>query len=178
MEIARALSTTPEYLTGETDDPNPLGVADRRLEFKGPQLEVGDAVELQEFDVSYGLGATFIHDAPVEGKKRLFSRSWIRQFTDSPFDTLMWGKGVGDSMAPTIQDADVVLIDTHDRTPMFWDKLWAVEVGGMGAIKRLRPTKDGSGMRLISSQPDTPEEVVYDGEMNVIGRVVAIVRKV
>lgn len=81
-------------------------------------------------------------------------------------------------MTPTIQDADVVLIDTHQRTPMIWDKLWAVEVGGLGAIKRLRPTRDGSGMRLLSSNPDVPEEVCYDEELSVIGRVVAIVRKV
>ena len=43
-------------------------------------------------------------------------------------------------------------------------------------IKALRPGKDGA-MRIISINPDWPEEVAYDGEMNVIGRVVAIVRK-
>ena len=178
LELARALATTPEYLVGETDDPELGGVAEKRLAWRGPDKPNPDLVELNEFDLAYGLGASYIHDVPVTGKLRSFSREWVRQFTDSPMTDLFWARGLGDSMTPTIQDADVVLVDTGQRTPMMWDKLWAVEVGGMGMIKRLRPTKDGGGMRLLSSNTDVPEEVVYDGEMNVIGRVVAIVRKV
>ncbi|MCB2051793.1 MAG: helix-turn-helix transcriptional regulator, partial [Novosphingobium sp.] len=78
---------------------------------------------------------------------------------------------------PTIQDADVILIDTAQRTPRIWDKLWAMEMGGMGMIKRLRPTKDGQGIRLLSDG-GLPEEIAFDGEMTIVGRVVAIVRKV
>lgn len=48
---------------------------------------------------------------------------------------------------------------------------------GMGMIKALRPSKDG-GMRMISINADFPEEVAYDCEINVIGGVGAIVRKV
>lgn len=178
IEIARVLGTTPEYLTGESDDPLISATGEQRPALHGQPPAKSDTVELQEFDVSYGLGASYIHDAAPEGRTRVFSRSWIRQFTDSPFEYLLWGRGIGDSMTPTIMDADVVLIDTFQRSPKIWDKLWAVEVGGLGAIKRLRPTRDGSGMRLLSSNPDVPEEVVFDEEMTVIGRVVAIVRKV
>jgi len=71
----------------------------------------------------------------------------------------------------------VVLIDGANRTPRQWDKIWAVEVGGLGAIKRLRPTKDGKGIRMLSDGGQ-PEEVCYDDELTVIGRVCAIVRKV
>jgi phage repressor protein C with HTH and peptisase S24 domain len=80
-------------------------------------------------------------------------------------------------MMPTILDSDVVLIDTSQKTPRLWDQLWAVDMGGMGMIKRLRPTKDGTGMVLVSSNPDVPDETAYDGEMNIVGRVVAIMRK-
>lgn len=175
--IASELGTTAEYLMGETDDPAGHGVGDRRLSFRGAEPEArSDVVELKEFDLAYGLGASFIHDAPVTGKPMVFSRAWIRHFTDSPFEMLYWAHGIGDSMTPTILDADVVLIDTAQRTPRLWDKLWALEVGGLGMIKRLRPTKDHNGMRLLSDG-GMPEEIVYDGEMQVIGRVVAIVRK-
>jgi phage repressor protein C with HTH and peptisase S24 domain len=178
-KIARALGTSPEYLMDETDDAAPLeGVSEPRLGFKGAAFQPKpDTVDLQEFDLAYGLGSSFIHDMPVTGEARTFSRGWLRHFTESPFDKLFWARGIGDSMTPTIQDADVVLIDTAQRTPRIWDKLWAVEMGGMGMIKRLRPTKDASGMRLLSDAGQ-PEETAYDGEMNVIGRVVAIVRKV
>lgn len=176
-KIAAILGTTSEYLMDETDDPSspPPGG------HKGPGLaqpqEKQDVVELQQFDLAYGLGSTFIHDVPVTGVARSFSRAWLRQFTDSPISNLFWANGIGDSMMPTIQDADDVLVDTAQRTPLIWDKIWALEMGGMGMIKRLRPTKDGTGMRLLSDGGQ-PEEVAYDGELNVIGRVVAIARKV
>lgn len=178
-QIARFLQTTPEYLTGETDDPSSSsGLKDRQLEWRGPASQPsGDVVELEEFDVSYGLGSSFIHDVPVTGVRRVFSRAWIRQFTQSPLEYLFFATGTGDSMVPTIQDADVVLIDSYDRTPRFADKIWAIEIGGLGSIKRLRPTKDGTGMKLISSNPEVPEDIAYDDEMRIVGRVAAVFRK-
>lgn len=173
-QIAAALGTTPAFLKGEVDSyeqnegftpTTPIISADK------------DTVEIVEFQLSYGLGASFIHDDHAQSKVRTFTREWLRYFTDSPFDKLMFARGIGDSMMPTILDADIVLIDTQQRTPRLWDQLWAVDMGGMGMIKRLRPTKDGQGMQLISSNPDVPNEEAYDGEMNIVGRVVAIVRK-
>lgn len=176
--IAAELGTSSEFLMDDTEDASAPALGDRRLGFRGAEPEVrSDTIELDEFDVSYGLGAAFIHEAQAPRHRRVFSRSWIRQFTDAPFDQLFWASGMGDSMEPKIQDADVVLIDGANRTPRSWDKIWAVEVGGLGAIKRLRPTKDGTGMRMLSDGGQ-PEEVCYDGELTVIGRVVAIVRKV
>lgn len=178
-KIAIELKTSEEYLLGETDDPSPdPTLQERQLEWRGPPMQPGgDVVELEEFDVSFGLGSSFIHDVPVTGTKRVFSRAWIRQFTQSPLEYLFFATGTGDSMVPTIQDADVVLIDSYDRTPRFADKIWAVELGGLGAIKRLRPTRDGTGMKLISSNPEVPEEVAYDDEMRIVGRVAAVFRK-
>ena len=177
--IASTLKTSPAYLRGETDDPSPNpALQDRQIEWRGPPMQpAADIVELEEFDVSFGLGSSFIHDVPVTGTKRVFSRAWIRQFTQSPLEYLFFATGTGDSMVPTIQDADVVLIDSYDRTPRFADKIWAVELGGLGAIKRLRPTRDGTGMKLISSNPEVPEEVAYDDEMRIVGRVAAVFRK-
>ncbi|WP_054530330.1 S24 family peptidase [Erythrobacter sp. SG61-1L] len=180
--IASELGTSAEYLMGETDDSAPHGgvptppSATSKAAVKGVG-EASDLVELHEFDVSFGLGLSFIHDVPVTGKKRVFSRAWVRQFTESPMEYLFFATGSGDSMMPTILDSDVVLIDSYDRTPRFADKLWAIEIGGMGSIKRLRPTKDGSGMILISSNPEVPDDVAYDGEMQIIGRVAGIFRK-
>lgn len=178
-QIAAALGTTVAYLQGKTDDPSLHADAERQRAYRTeppPRADNG-TVELSEFDLSYGLGSSFIHDVPVTGVRRVFSRAWIRQFTNSPFDHLMFATGIGDSMTPTILDADIVLIDTFDRTPRFADKLWAVEIGGLGSIKRLRPTMDGLGMRLLSSNPDVPEDVAYDGEMQIVGRVAGIFRK-
>lgn len=180
VPIARELETSPEYLLGEVDDPSLTGIVERPSSIVAAKLANADpdTVELNEFDLSFGLGSAFIHDVPVTGVRRVFSRSWIRNFTNSPFEYLMFATGIGDSMTPTILDADIVLIDTFDRTPRFADKIWAIEMGGLGSIKRLRPTKDGQGMRLLSSNPDVPEDVAYDGEMQIVGRVAGVFRKI
>lgn len=179
-KIARELGTTSEYLMDETEEAGGGSVADRRPAYRGPPAAPAaspDTVELAEFDVAYGLGGAYIHDAPARSKMRTFSRAWVRQFTDSPFESLFWATGNGPSMMPAILDNDILLIDTMQRTPRMWDQFWAVEMHGLGMIKALRPGKEGA-MRILSINPDFPEEVAYDGELNVIGRVVAIVRKV
>lgn len=174
VQIARILGTTPEYLTGETDDPLPT----TEIKLLAPAVAANsDMVEIAEFNLAYGLGGTYIHDAPAERVMRPFSKAWVRQFTQSPIEQLFWATGSGTSMMPAILDSDILLIDTGQRTPRMWDHVWAIEMHGLGMIKALRPGKEGA-MRILSLNPDYPEEVAYDGEMNVIGRVVAIVRKI
>jgi phage repressor protein C with HTH and peptisase S24 domain len=174
VQIARILGTTPEYLTGETDDPLPT----TEIKLLAPAVAANsDMVEIAEFNLAYGLGGIYIHDAPAERVMRPFSKAWVRQFTQSPIEQLFWATGSGTSMMPAILDSDILLIDTGQRTPRMWDHVWAIEMHGLGMIKALRPGKEGA-MRILSLNPDYPEEVAYDGEMNVIGRVVAIVRKI
>jgi phage repressor protein C with HTH and peptisase S24 domain len=173
VQIARILGTTPEYLTGETDDPAPT----TEIKLVAHAAANSDMVEIAEFNLAYGLGGTYIHDAPAERVMRPFSKVWVRQFTQSPIEQLFWATGSGTSMMPAILDSDILLIDTGQQTPRMWDHVWAIEMHGLGMIKALRPGKEGA-MRILSLNPDYPEEVAYDGEMNVIGRVVAIVRKI
>lgn len=155
---------------------SPLG--DRRLPFHGAEPERDpDHVMVQEFDLDYGMGGGTYLDFPVKAEPVSFSRAWLRHFTKSPVDALFFARGMGDSMMPTIADADIVLIDTAQQTPRMGDQIWAIDFGGVGMIKRLRPMPDG-GVKIQSDNPSIRDEVAHDGEMNVIGRVVAIVRKV
>ncbi|RVU03911.1 helix-turn-helix transcriptional regulator [Novosphingobium umbonatum] len=171
--IAAALKTTPQYLRGETDDPDcgfvPVIVETR--EAVNP-----DMVELDELDLAFGLGATFI-DAPVKSKKVIFSRNWLRTYTQTPPENLFFARGIGDSMMPTIFDSDELLIDRAQVAPQMGDHIWAIAYGQTGMIKRLRPMPNGS-VKILSDNPSVPPEIAYDGEMHVLGRVVAVVRKV
>ena len=175
-KIARVLDTTPEYLSGETNDPSAsTALADRRLAFQGTQPEPSDTVEIDEIDLRFGLGGQYL-DGPVAVEKRKFSREWLRNFTDSPPEMLSWTSGSGDSMAPTILDSDMILIDRSDRDVEFGDKFWALAYGNVGMIKRLRPMPDG-GVKILSDNTLVPPETAYDDELHVVGRVVAIVRR-
>lgn len=179
-KIARVLGTTPEYLTNESDEAEAQQLGEHRLPFRGAELgheHDPDHVMVQEFDLDYGMGGGTYLDFPVKADPVSFSRAWLRHFTKSPVGALFFARGIGDSMMPTIADADIVLIDTAQQTPRMGDQIWAIDFGGVGMIKRLRPMPDG-GVKIQSDNPSIRDEVAHDGEMNVIGRVVAIVRKV
>lgn len=135
-----------------------------------------DEVEIQEWDIAYGMGGGTYLDLPVTGTKHKFSRTWLKHFTHSPPEKIFFGRGSGDSMSPTILDADIVIIDTSEREIRVGDKIWAVVYGTTGYIKRIRPMPDG-GIKMLSDNPAVPPETAYDGEISVVGRVVAVVRK-
>lgn len=170
--IARELGTTPHYLTGETDDASEGALPLPTAEILSEQLGL---VEIREIDLSYGMGACYT-DVPVTTKIRHIPASWLRIYTSSSPDKLFFARAIGDSMAPTLLDGDMVLIDTAEVQPRFSDQIWAIAFGVTGMIKRLRPMPDGS-VKILSDNDRVPPEIAVDGEMHVIGRVVAVIRK-
>lgn len=183
VELAQALQTTPEYLTGQSEDPDVPGSSEHRATFGAfPVQRLQDVAEeaglvpVRQIDLAYGMGATFL-DMVVDEVTQFFPVDWLRQFTKAPASKLFFAQGVGDSMQPTLAPNDTLIIDTSvDRLTMS-DQIWAITYCGLGMIKRLRPSKDG-GIRIMSDNLLVPEEVAYDGEVNLVGRVVAVMRKV
>lgn len=171
-KIARALNTTPEYLTGETDNPKADFVPAPSTDKVAKDLGL---VPVREIDLTLGLGASYL-DVPVTETIHHFPREWLRLYTKSPPEHLLFAQGVGDSMEPTIRDFDLLLIDCSQRTLNMSDKIWAIAYGECGAVKRLRPLPDGS-VSILSDNPNVPDATAYDGEMHLLGRVVAVVRK-
>lgn len=151
-------------------------VADQRLPFHGLVPERTGTVEIAMYDLAFGMGATYLHEGYVEPERMTFSRAWLRNFTSSPFDQIFFAQGIGDSMTPTIGSSDIVLIDTAQRTPRQAELIWAVEMHGLGMIKRLRPEREGSVL-LIADNPAVSAIPCADGEMTIVGRVVAVVKR-
>lgn len=176
LDIARVLETTPEYLVGATDDAGTTAIGDERLAFRhAPAERDPDLVELEEINLRLGLGGTYLENH-VDVQKRRFSRAWLRHFTDAAPEHLFWSIGDGDSMEPTIRSGEVILIDRSQQTPRMGDGIWAIAYGEIGMIKRLRPLPDGS-VEIHSDNPLIPQARAVDGELHVIGRVVAVARR-
>jgi len=154
---------TPGYLRGVTHNPV----------VQAPHSE--DTVELEQIDLRYGMGGTFA-DGPIEVERRPFSRAWLRSITNTAPRHLFWAIGDGDSMEPTIRSGEIVLIDRSQETPRMDDGIWAVTHGEIGMIKRLRHLPDGR-VELHSDNQLVRPQVAVDGELHVIGRVVAVVRR-
>lgn len=175
LELARALKTSPEYLVGETDDDAPSA----RVVVVAPgevAYDDGDTVEIDNINLSYGMGGSFLDTTHIDVEKVKFSRSWLNQFTTTPPHLLCSATGIGDSMMPTIHDRDVVIIDRSQTTPEMGDKIWAGVFAGLGIIKRLRALPDGS-MRISSDNQLVRDEIAADGELFIVGRVIAVVKR-
>lgn len=130
-----------------------------------------DLVGIQQIDLAYGMGATFA-DGPVEVELLRFPRVWVQTITSSPPSMLTWASGRGDSMAPTIHDGDIVLLDRSQRRVIEQDALWAYTVGDLGAIKRLRIK--GDRVVILSDNPSVPPDEEPIDEVNIVARVIFI----
>lgn len=132
-------------------------------------------VPIREVDIAFGMGGTYLDSGPVQETVVHFPMAWIRQFTDADPSMLVFARGDGDSMSPTINDRDIVLIDQRHRDINRQDRIWAIAYGEIGMIKRVRAMPDGS-YKIMSDNAAVEAEIAVDGEMHVIGRVVATIR--
>lgn len=136
-----------------------------------------DAVMLPELDVSYSMGGgADVSDYPVV-QQVPFSRAWLASLTNSPPSALFVARGDGDSMMPTLMDQDIVLIDRSQRHIRNQDRIWALSYGGFGMIKRVRGLPDGT-LQINSDNPAVTPIHATEEEVFVIGRVVAVVRRI
>jgi phage repressor protein C with HTH and peptisase S24 domain len=171
---AEAGVDTVYVLTGERKDEAgkpPVNAA------KVTVLEDDDLVEIAEIDLQYGLGATYLNNA-ITAEKRRFSKEWLRNFTRAAPASLFWATGDGDSMEPTIRSGEVILIDGSQKTPRMGEGIWAVALGDFGMVKRIHYA-GADRIELLSDNVSLqiPPIAVGEGELHVIGRVVAVVRR-
>lgn len=176
-ELARAIQTTPEYLLGETDDPTPQ-LGEKRLEWRGPPSELPDGtVMIPQLDIGYSMGGGSVFEEYAQTAMVPFPREWLRPMIGGTFSDLFVARGEGDSMMPTLLDSDFVIIDTAQKTIVKQDRLWCLNYGELGMIKRVRMQPDG-GALIISDNPAVENFTAYDGEVQAIGRVIWIGRRV
>jgi phage repressor protein C with HTH and peptisase S24 domain len=102
-----------------------------------------------------------------------FRHDWVRAVLGIAPEDLIMETAVGESMRPTIQDGDLLLVDTTDRTFSSFG-VYVLEIRGERLVKRVQRKLDGT-LVLISDndtyQPDQVAGAMLDG-VTVIGRVV------
>jgi len=135
----------------------------------------GDTVEIIKLDLAFSMGAGANVDDYVEEERVAFDLGYVRSFTRTAPEMLRIAAGVGDSMHPTLNSADLVWIDTTQRTLNQADRIWAVSINGAAAIKRLRPVKEGR-ILVVSDNPSVDNYEVDPGELRIGGRVIRFSR--
>lgn len=134
-----------------------------------------DTHPVREIDLTFGMGATYL-EVPITEEVHRFPKAWLRRYTRASPDQLFFAQGLGDSMEPTLYDSDLLLIDSSQRQLTMADKIWAIAYADCGMVKRLRPIP-GGGVEIWSDNKSISTITAHDGEMQIIGRVVAVQRK-
>lgn len=129
------------------------------------------------YDAALSLGQGRLNgDAPVVGYLDL-PDAYVRDVLHAPPGKVIVAYCSGDSMAPTIKDRDLVLIDTA-ATTFSRDDLYAFSFKDEGYIKRLQ--RAGDAIVVHSDNPAYTDWSVTGSdlrELRVIGRVVGIIQR-
>lgn len=117
-------------------------------------------------------GGAIAEDEDRVGRDFHFRRAWIRDRLKAAPSLLRVMTVQGDSMVPTLQDGDVILVDMNQRNPI--PPGIFVLHDGLGLVaKRLEhvPMSDPPRVRIISdNQQYSPYECTAE-EVNIVGRV-------
>lgn len=175
--LATALNTNVGWLIGHETRLQQIasGAIAPSFDHAAALEEELDLVQVQEIDLAYGLGGQF-SDGPVEVRTHHFPREWVQSITATPASMLTIARGRGDSMQPTIQDGDMVIIDRSQRTIREQDAMWALTIGDFAMIKRVRSR--GERIQILSDNTLVPMDEAHHEEINVVGRVIFVGRRV
>lgn len=156
--MAEYFGVSPAYiLYGEGEAPKDEGMAPDSI-----------SIPLYNVQASCG-GGSFIESPELILRSIRVSSAFLRRYapTARP-DSLHIITVAGDSMAPTVEDGDAVIVDISD-TAVRRDGFYAIQMNGALFVKRLQILP--SGLRIISDNIKYPPiDVGEQDTVHVIGR--------
>jgi Peptidase S24-like len=152
-----------------------FGVDERTL--GAPERPRGPGLRLvPKLAIGASAGAGALTDVEALAGKVGFDETWLRHMGLDPA-RLSLIRVEGDSMMPTLNDGDDIMVDTAaaDRAPK--KGIHVLRLDGTLMVKRLLPGKSGK-LSILSDNPAfAPIEDVEAKEVAVVGRVVWVGRK-
>lgn len=164
--LANALGTTVSWFIGETDD-------------RGITRTADDRVDIPELDVRLSAGPGSIIEQDNQIGSWQFSKAYLQNELRVNVETLAVVEVKGDSMHPTLQSGDRVIIDHSDRNPSR-PGIYAIWDGDATVVKRVEkiPYSDPPQIVLISDNKSHNQYTVDADVVNVIGRVIWFARRI
>lgn len=191
--LSRMLGRNPAYIQQfvRRGVPKRLGEAERRKLARyfsiseallgGPAEDepVGGLVPVKRSPVraSAGPGAIPYDEA---GKAYFaFDETWLKGLTSSPSGRLSIIRVEGDSMAPTLNAGDDILVDLGDCDSRLRDGIYVLRADDALVVKRLALHPAGSRVTVQSDNPAYPDWPDCDiDDLRCIGRVIWAGRKI
>ncbi|WP_230280238.1 S24 family peptidase [Croceicoccus sp. Ery15] len=134
-----------------------------------------DIVQIQKLDLSLSMGPGTLIDEYVEAEPVSFDLAFIQAITRSPSNRLKLVTGIGESMYPTLNWGDAILIDTTDKQLAKQDGIYWIDLYGAAGIKRLRTVGPGR-VDVISDNPAVPNQTVDASDLRIEGRAIWVAR--
>lgn len=135
----------------------------------------GEVVQIQKLDLSLSMGPGTLIDDWVESEPVNFDLSFIRALTRTPPQCLKLVGGIGDSMYPTLNWGDLIMIDTTTRQLSRQDAIYWINLYGAAGLKRLRAV--GPDRVLVKSDnPDIDDQEVAAEDLRIEGRAIWVAR--
>ena len=132
-----------------------------------PKLAIG---------ASAGAGAS-IDGEPVEGAVA-FDPKWLRELGADP-RALSIIRVEGDSMAPTLNDGDDILVDSGDAAARLRDGIYVLRMDDVLMVKRVARAPGAGRISVVSDNPQYPSYPDLSmGAVQLVGRVVWTGRRV
>lgn len=140
-------------------------------------VDSGETASVTRLDLSYSMGpGRDLDESYVDGEAFEFDIGFLRSMTITPAERLRIVDGIGDSMQPTLHDRDLLFIDMNQATLNSQDRIWAIWLFGLGAVKRLRAI-DETHVLVMSDNPDVENQVVERQHIIIHGRVVGSIKR-
>jgi SOS-response transcriptional repressor LexA len=108
-----------------------------------------------------------------------FDESWLKALTATPAAKLSIVRVEGDSMAPTLNPGDDILVDLGDAADRLRDGIYVLRVDEAVLVKRIALHPMGRRVTVQSDNPAYPDWPDFGiDEINSIGRVIWAGRKI
>ena len=132
-----------------------------------------DSIQVPMLNIIASMGGGIINQCENVLESISICKSWVNQAL-KPFssdENLAFIHAIGDSMHPTFNDGDVLLVDTGDKS-VTADKIYVIKAHDRLFIKRIRQRLDGI-FEISSDNPSikTVDTLNGDHEVEVKGRV-------
>lgn len=140
-------------------------------------VDSGETAPVTRLDLSYSMGpGADLDSSYVDGEAFEFDIGFLRSMTVTPPDRIRIVDGIGDSMQPTLHDRDLLFIDVNQRDLNAQDRIWAIWLFGLGAVKRLRAVGPDRVL-VISDNPDVDNQEVSRTDILIHGRVIGSIKR-
>ena len=140
--LARYFAVPDSMLGGPAADPEPVR---------------GALVAIRRRAVRASAGAGAQADDAEARPQLAFDSAWLRALTATPSERLTMIRVEGDSMAPTLNAGDDILVDHDDPVAGLRDGVYVLRVDGALLVKRLAIHPFGGRVTVQSDNPNYPD---------------------